>query len=165
MTTGGARPNQFKVILSFPSELISNGPDLSNKAQFTCKAASLPSSNVQDIQVLFRGRQVHFAGERIFSPWQVSVYTDNDFSLRAAFEEWTHRVQNRDATNGVIEPAVYQVDLEVHQEDRNNNVLRKYKFIDAYPTAVGAIQLDFDNGNQVEMFDIEFMYNYWILID
>ena len=163
MLQGGARPNQFKVILSFPS-FITNGPALADKAQFICKAASIPASTVENVQVQYRGRPVNFAGERSFAPWTVSVYTDNDMQLRQAFEQWSNTVQNLDTTNGVIEPAQYQVDLEVHQQDRADNDIRNYKFIDAYPVEVGGVMLDFDAANQIEIFDVTFQYNYWINI-
>ena len=39
--------------------------------------------------------------------------------------------------------------------------IKSYKFIDAMPTNIGAIQLDFDQQNQIEQFDVEFTYNYF----
>jgi hypothetical protein len=159
MTKGGARPNQFRVGLTFPSFV--GGAAAGTVAQFLCKAASLPASTIEDIPLQYRGRAVHFAGERTFQPWSISVYTDNDFVIRNAIEKWAHGVQEVNTTNGKIAPKDYQVDLFVYQLERGGSVVKSYKFTDAYPIEVGTIMLDFDQTNAVEVFDVTFQYNYW----
>ena len=51
--------------------------------------------------------------------------------------------------------------MNVFQLDRSGAIIKSYKFIDAMPTNIGAIQLDFDQQNQIEQFDVEFTYNYF----
>ena len=165
MQTGGARPNQFRVELTFPAFVGSQGAVAGQAAQFMCKASQLPASTVGDITAYFRGRPVHFAGEREFQPWSVSIFNDNNFLIRNAMEIWSDRVLNYDATNGIIAPTAYQVDMSVYQLDRNDNIVKSYRFYDVYPTTVGPIQLDFEANNQIEIFDVEFVYNYFIASD
>jgi hypothetical protein len=160
MLGGGARPNQFRVELSFPS-YVTGGIVAGQQAQFLCKAAQLPASTVEDINVLYRGRPVHFAGERTFQPWSITVYTDTSFNIRNAIEQWQAGIQNYAATTGRTNPRDYQVDLNVHQLDRNGASVKIYKFTDAYPTNIGAIALDYEQQNQIETFDIEFTYNFF----
>ena len=76
LSGGGARPNQFSAHLFFPIWVPT--PYLSNDASFLCKAASLPGSYITPIELLYRGRQVHMAGERTFQPWTVTIYNDVD---------------------------------------------------------------------------------------
>jgi hypothetical protein len=158
---GGARANQFRVELSFPS-YVSAGPVIGVRAQFMCKAASLPASTIENIPLQYRGRAVNIAGERTFAPWTVSIYNDVDFGIRNAMEQWSNGIQQLSSTNGRTNPRDYQVDLQVHQLDRNGAIVKTYKFIDAYPIEVGAIGLDFDQANTVETFDVTFQYNYWM---
>lgn len=160
MIGGGARANQFRVELAFPT-YVSAGPIVGIKSQFLCKAAQLPASTVEDVPVQYRGRAIHFAGERTFAPWTITVYNDTDFGIRNAMEQWSNGVQNLNATTGRTNPRDYQVDLLVHQLDRNGAIVKTYKFVDAYPTEVGAIALDFDTANAIETFDTTFTYNYW----
>jgi len=160
MTGGGARPNQFRVELGFPS-FVSTGAVVGLKAMFLCKAAQLPASTVEDIAVQYRGRPIHFAGERTFAPWTITVYNDTDFAIRNALEVWSNGVQNLSSTNGITNPRDYQSDMNVNQLDRNGAVVKSYKFIDAYPVEIGAIALDYETGNQIETFDVTFQYNYW----
>jgi hypothetical protein len=160
MIGGGARPNQFRVELSFPS-YVTLGVVAGQRAQFLCKGAQLPASTIENIPVLFRGRPVNFAGERVFQPWTVTIYNDTTFGIRNALEQWQSGVQNYDTTNGRVNPTEYQVDLNVHQLDRNGAIIKSYKFVDAYPTAVSQIALDYETQNAIEQFDVEFTYNYF----
>ena len=165
MATGGARPNQFTVELTFPSIVGGVGVAAGQTAQFLCRSTTLPQSIIGDITAYFRGRPVHFAGEREFQPWSVTVYSDNNFVIRNAMERWSDLVLNYDATNGIVSPSEYQMDMHVHQLDRNDNVVKSYTFYDAYPVTVGQITLDFESNNQIETFDVEFQYNYFIASD
>ena len=110
---------------------------------------------------MYRGRPVNFAGERTFQPWQISVYNDNDFIVRKAFEEWAYKISNSDQTSGILEPTKYQADLNVVQLDRNEKQLATYVFKDAYPVAVDGIALSWDSNNQIQEYSVTFQYNYW----
>lgn len=157
---GGARANQFFVQLAFP-QYVAAGPALSAKGQFVCKGAQLPASTIDNTPVNFRGRQVNLAGERTFAPWTVTILNDNDFALRNAFETWQNGINDVANNTGRLSPAAYQVDLDVYQLDRNGTPVKHYKFINAYPTDVSAIELNFDTNNQIEEFTVTFQYNYW----
>jgi len=161
MQGGGARPNQFRVELTFPAFIGSIATAAGNAAQFLCRTAILPASTMEDITAAYRGRPVHFAGERTFQPWTVGVYNDTNFLIRNTMERWHNGVLSYTATNGIQRPGDYQVDMSVYQLDRNDRVIKTYKFFDAYPTSVGQIALDFETNNQIEIFDVEFTYNYF----
>lgn len=161
MIGGGARANQFRVELAFPS-YVQAGALVGLNSQFLCKAAQLPQSTLENVQVFYRGRPVNFAGERSFQPWTITVYNDTTFTIRNAMERWSDGVLNHGQTNGRVNPRDYQVDLLVHQLDRNGATVKTYKFVDAYPTNIGAITLDYEANNQLETFEVEFTYNYWM---
>jgi hypothetical protein len=131
------------------------------RAQFLCKAAQLPASTIETLPVLYRGRPVNFAGERTFQPWTVTVYNDTTFGIRNALEQWQSGIQNYNTTNGRTNPTDYQVDLSVHQLDRNGAIIKSYKFVDAFPTTISAIGLDYEQQNAIEQFDVEFQYNFF----
>jgi hypothetical protein len=160
MIGGGARPNQFRVELTFPS-FVTLGVIAGQRAQFLCRAASLPASTIETISIPYRGRPVNFAGERSFQPWTVSIYNDTTFNIRNALEQWQSGIQQYNTTNGRTNPTDYQVDLSVHQLDRNGATIKSYKFTDAFPTNIGAITLDYEQQNAIEQFDVEFVYNFF----
>jgi hypothetical protein len=162
MQGGGARPNQFVVELTFPAFVGTIGNNAAQAASFLCRASSLPASQQEDIQLSYRGRPVHFAGERSFAPWSISVYNETNFLIRNMFEIWQNGMLEYATTNGIMRPMDYQVDMAVYQLDRNDRVIKGYTFYDAYPTNVSSIALDFEQNNTVEQFDVDFVYNYFV---
>ena len=160
LTGGGARANQFRVSL-IPPALVSGAANAARALEFLCKSASLPSSDVGDIEVFYRGRPVHVAGERTFQPWVITVYNDTDFAIRDAFESWSHLIVNYNATDGHPTPLEYQVDATVFQLDRNGNTLKSYTFHDMWPVSVSQIDLGYDANQQIEEFQVQLQYNYF----
>lgn len=161
MKQGGARSNSFKCIITPPTGLVYGASTAGAKIEFMAKSATLPESQLAPIEVMYRGRPVNFAGERSFSPWTITLYNDNDFIVRNAFENWVNEISRAESTNGVLAPSDYQVDMEVYQLDRNDTELKKYIFRDAFPTNVSDIQLSWDANNQIQEYSVTFYYNYW----
>ena len=160
MTGGGARPNQFRVDLQFPS-YVTGGRVAAVQGQFLCKAAQLPASTLENLPIQYRGRAVNFAAERTFAPWTITVYNDTNFGIRNAIERWQTGIQEYATTEGRTNPADYQADLLVTQLDRNGASVKTYKFVDAFPLSIGIVQLDYDTTNAIETFDVEWQYNFF----
>lgn len=160
MIQGGFRPNQFQCAIVFPA-IVPNGGPAGQKTQFLAKSSQLPSSTISSVPVSYRGRPVKFAGEREFQPWTIEVYTDTDFMVRNAFEAWIDTMQKASSTNGQLLPSTYQSDLYVQALDRNDRIIKTYKFIDAFPTEVGSIALDWGTNNEIGTFSVTFDYNYF----
>ena len=161
MQGGGSRSSQYRVDLTFPAFVGASASAAGPAAQILCRATSLPATTVEDITAMYRGRPVHFAGERVFQPWTVTMYNDTNFVIRNAMEKWSNGALNYSATNGIMRPADYQVDMAVHQLDRNDRIIKTYKFYDSYPTDISAIALSYDDNNTIETFDITFVFNYF----
>jgi hypothetical protein len=129
------------------------------------KAASLPASIIQPIDVPFRGRIAKIAGERQFANWNVTVINDNDFLARNALEQWSNGILNHSQTNGRLAPTDYSLDLYVAQLDRNDKEIKKYKFVNCFPQQISEIGLDFGNTATIEEFQVEFSIDYWEVMD
>lgn len=154
---GGARPNQFFTQLSFPT-FVTLAPDAAAAAPFLVTAASLPGSIVNPAVLMYRGREVKLAGERVFNPWTVNIINSNDFSLRNAFEQWSNAINDFQNNGGVIHPAEYMRDMSVTQMDRNNNPLKTYSIRDAFPIDISEVQLDFGANDQISQFSVTFAF-------
>ena len=173
---GIARPNLFEVVLATPDGVVdTNVNDFGIKSRFLVKAAALPASNIAPISVPFRGRTLKIAGDRTFDAWTVRVINDEDFQLRTAFERWANVISKLDDATGVTNPSSYMTDAYVTQLGRGaerfstsnsggeSSVLRTYKFFDIFPTQIGAIELSYDNGDQLEEFDVTFDVQYFTI--
>ena len=177
---GGARPNLFKVQLAPPEDLSVRGNQAFKDFEFLCKAASLPASNIANIDVPFRGRIFKVAGDRTVENWTVTVINDEDFVYRTAFEDWMQRISRLENNVGVTNPNAYMADAEVIQlgkghtlgqddvsgKKNNSQVqysdkprvasLARYKFQDIWPVNISAIDLSYENSDQIEEFTVEF---------
>jgi hypothetical protein len=176
---GGARPNLFECELSFPAGL---GIVTDDDYRFMIKAASLPASNINVIDIPFRGRNLKIAGDRTFDPWSITVINDTNFKIRDAFEQWMNFMNRHDDNAGVITPAAYQTEMKVHQLGRgviapsssagalpstsdSIPVLKSYRFYGCFPTAVSAIELSYDSADSIEEFSVDLQVQWYDSLD
>ena len=159
LSGGGARPNQFKVVMPFPG-YAQVGGEIEDLA-FLCTATSLPAMDIGQITVPFRGRQIKIAGDRTIAAWSITVLNDTDFKLRNAFERWQNGINNMSDNEGLTNPADYQVDAFVDQLDRNGATIKSYTLRGAHPTTIAAIPLAYDTNNAIETFEVTFSYQYF----
>ena len=160
LTGGGARPNLFEVELAFPNAVAIEN-DVLQKARFLVKAAALPSSTINPIEIPFRGRILKIAGDRTFETWTITVINDVDFVIRSAFEKWMNIINKLDDATGLQNPDEYQKDAMVHQLDRDGGILRSYKFWDIFPTNLSTIDLSYETTDTLEEFTVEMQVHFW----
>lgn len=159
LVTGIVRPNTFQVDLTFPG-YVNNAQTAAALGQFHCKSATLPERTIDPVPVFYRGRSINVAGETSFQPWTIAVYNEN-FQIRNAFEEWMNGINNLGDNTGIVAPAAYTSDLFVTQMDRAGSPLKQFKMLNAFPIQVSPIELDFEANNQVEIFTVTFVYDYY----
>ena len=154
---GGARPNLFRATVNFPAYA---GGDV-ELTSFMCKAAQLPASVMNVIEVPFRGRQLKIAGDRTFEAWSPTIINDTGFEVRNALEKWMNGINGHSANTGITNPVGYQADLLVEQLDKDGSVLKTYNFRGCFPTNLSAIELSYDTVDTLEEFTAEFQVQYW----
>ena len=148
------------------------------------KTAQIPASSLGVIEVPYRGRMLKVAGDRTFEPWSVTVINDGEFNIRKAFEKWSRGI-NAHTENvcqlgyGADGGESYCRDMTVYQLSRDGqkpsktpsniespgvdglDVVRAYRFYDAWPSSLSAIDLSYESNDQIEEFTVDFQYNYF----
>jgi hypothetical protein len=179
MSGGGARPNLFECEINFPSAAFTNDGDansLSEKTRFLVKAASLPGSTINVIDIPFRGRNLKIAGDRTFDPWTITVINDVDFKVRNAFERWMNYMNKHEDNSGELNPVNYQKDMKVYQLGKAGvdvnmstnsamNILKSYAFYGTFPTSISAIDLSYDQADTIEEFTVDLQVQWWDALD
>ena len=180
LVSGGARPNLFEVEMDFPSGVgIFDGEIDNTTYRMMIKGAQLPASNIAEVIVPFRGRQLKVAGDRRFDPWTITVLNDGDFKLREAFERWSNYIIKVSDGSGTINPTDYFADWRVNQLGRASTelatrgdqsgatlpVLRRYNMKGCWPSAVGGIELSYDTADTVEEFQVTLQVQWWEAYD
>ena len=154
---GGARPNLFRVIVNFPLYV----GESSEAASFLCKAATIPDSTIEKIDVPFRGRTLPVPGNRVFQPWQITVYNGEDFKVHDAFLNWQDGINGIDTNLSNVPQELWYSDCVVQQLNRSNEVIKTFGIRAAWPGAVGAITLGYDNGTAIEEFTVDLHMLQW----
>ena len=183
---GGARPNLFECVIKFPELLdaklsTAEQSAIKEDTRFMIKAANLPASNVNVIDVPFRGRNLKVAGDRTFDVWTITVINDVDFNIRTAFEKWMNMINKHDDNSGITRPGQYQTDAYVYQLGRNEGasaqpqkiptggsqipVLKSYRFYGVFPTNVSSIELSYDQADTIEEFTVDLQVQWWDALD
>ena len=160
---GGARPNQFEVILSFPT-LVGAVSDVN----ILVTGAAMPASTVNPAIIQYRGREVKFAGERIFDPWTITIANDTKQSLRQPFEAWLDAMNQKDDNSALaLNPADYYRDITVKHLDRNDEALPGgiIELEDAFPINMSEIALQYAQNDIIEEFTVTFQYQSYRVIN
>ena len=164
----GARPTLFDVTIpNWPGAL----GGASQSLTLLAKAASLPQSSIQEVEVGYFGRKIKLVGDRVYPNWVITVYNDEDFLIRNSLLNWHEQmnstVENLETPVGTqIAPSDYKKEIIVTQYSKggmeNQGMpIYKCKLFGAFPVNISPITLDYDATNQIEMFDVEFAYDYW----
>lgn len=179
MTGGGSRPNLFECEINFPTAAFTGDADsnsLSEKTRFLVKAASLPGSTINVIDIPFRGRNLKIAGDRTFDPWTITIINDTDFKIRNAFERWMNYMNKHEDNSGELNPVNYQKNMKVYQLGKASvdtsmasndkmNILKTYEFYGTFPTAISAIDLSYDSADTIEEFTVDLQVQWWDALD
>lgn len=159
---GGLRPNLYKVILTFPTEV--GGQQAATKISFSCKATTIPASQIGVVNAPYMGRVAKFAGDRTFDDWNITVMLDTDMVSREAFEKWSDLV-NGHVSNVAIpgwgNPSNYMASAEVYLLDREGKTIQTYTIEGTFPINVGEIQLAWDSNDQLAELPVTLAVQYW----
>ncbi len=160
---GGARPNRYEVILSFPSA-VPFATDAANKIKFTCKTAAIPASNMGVIDVPYKGRNAKVPGDKVWDDWNVTILLDNDYLGRGVFESWHNLIlgfNSNVASNGFMNPANAFANATVNLLDRHDQIRRSYRVEGMFPTLVGEVTLGYDQNDMISEQPVTFAINGW----
>jgi len=160
LTGGGARPTLFQVELTPP---FATQTGVTEKFTFTCRATQVPAAVVEPITVGYWGRQIKLLGDRTFPDWSVSVLNDEDYSVRNMFEQWSNLMNTFVSNLKQLPGNSYKAsDAVVTQYSKDGEVIKQYKFVGIFPVTVNPMELSWDTTNQIQTFDVNFAYDYWV---
>ena len=171
LAQGGARPSLFKVKLSYPSPITTPQIGTFNSSELLVKSTTIPSSTLGTYEVFYHGKSIKVAGDRTFDTWDTTIINDEDFGIRQAIEGWMelisdHKLNTRDtqiSSSKEGENADYKQDMIVKQFGKDGEVIRKYQFVGAFPTALSTINLDWGT-QDIEEFTCTWTYDRWTTI-
>lgn len=150
--TIGARANLFKVTI----------PELGDKVEFLCKAASLPGKTINPIEVKYLNNTIKVAGDATFEDWTVTILNDEDNAIRKKVIDWMEKIKANAETKGDPNSSYFK-DAEVQgiKRDGSPNGDAYFKFKNLWPSAMDAVELSFDTSDTIQEFGVTFSYSHW----
>jgi len=164
---GGTRQNRFLVSGSIGGRGTTKFSDFT-KNQIHVRAASLPASTISVIPVNWRGRTVNYPGDRVYSPWQITVLDDKPKGkerLFEAFHAWSNEINDHgtNVSKSLDLKNHFSTDWSVSHLDTNGNTTNKRNFIlkNCWPITIGEISLDMGADNTLVSFAVGIAYSHF----
>lgn len=178
-----ARSHLFRCLIT-PSGLINSSLSIFTEAfgigtgetrSYLCKIATIPELVVETGEVYYFTRAVKYPTRRRYTPLTLTFFNTTDYTLRKAFEKWSHVLLNPSENTGFLGFAGSQrstegtATIQVQHYDgtslsstRKPNLIRDYTFYQAYPSSIGPLMFSYDNDTEIQTFDVTMEYNYFV---
>lgn len=166
LTLGGARPTLFQVTMGAPPGVATIQNDFAD-LPFMVTSTTLPGSSLGFVEVPYFGRKIRLSGDRTFEPWTVTIINDEDFKIRHGMERWHHTMNNlASGVSGLpnASPGQYKADASVIQYGKKGDPLRTYKFEGLFPIAISTIDVNWNDTDAIEYFQVTFQYD-WFTVE
>jgi hypothetical protein len=165
----GSRSNLFKAELTIPT-VITAELDTTTQSfdghDVLCKSAAIPAMTVGIIEVPFRGRRAKIPGDRTWTDWTATFYSDSAHSLRSAFIAWSNYIRTLDETEASLGNfGDYYGTVGLTHLKSDGTASRVYTLEQVFPSDVSAIDLSYDTTDAIEEFTVTFQYHYMTFAD
>lgn len=123
--------------------------------EYFCTSATVPSVNLTGAPLPFHGFQNAMPGDRLeFAPFDMRFQLSENMENYIELFNWMTQNQSQDV------PTKSDVILTIL--DSKNNSSNRIRYIDAFPTAIGSLQLITQNTDvEYLTLDASFYYNYF----
>ena len=165
---GFSRPSRYEVLI-IPPRGSNNNPisdDISDneiirKTSLACESISFPGRNIDtttDTNIYGPTREI--ASGFSFAEVSATFRCSSDMREKLYFESW-----QRQSFNAQTWSMQYYEDyigaVQIYQLDEKDN--RKYgvELVEAFPKTIGAMTLDYSNGNEIHKLPVTFSYRWW----
>jgi hypothetical protein len=160
---GIQRPNLFTVAGDIGDTA------LGETDSFFIRAASLPSMEIGEIVLPYKGRQLKVPGDRTFGDWDITIISDENMDLYDAFQSWHEKMgastvsnlgDSTSAGRAFVGDAGYK-NWKVATLDRNGEQTNQYEIVGCWPKSVGAIEVGADTNDALAEFTVTLTYQYF----
>ena len=162
LKAGGALASLFEAELT-----TTKGPQQASAIsdfKFLCKSATLPGDTIETATVTYMGRGINIPSNRAAVQWTTTVYNDEGMGIRNNIESWMEKLNSHKSNvrdSGMSQIQSYTGTLKVKTFEKAGTVIPKsYEFIDAWPSAIGEITVDWET-NDIQTYDITWEFSYW----
>lgn len=128
---------------------------------YLVQSTTLPAQSIEPITTNWQGNEYKIGGTNTFSDFTITFKSDTDQDLRTKFLQWVKAVHDP-VSNKHGKPNEYFGQVDLTQIDVNGEKVMSYSLINAWPSGVGEISLDYSN-KEISTFDVTFTYQYHVV--
>lgn len=165
---GFAKPNRFQVAFLPPTGKI-NVSNLdfststidkmsSGRLLIGCQRAQWPSLGFMTSEFKTKGPPTQLPYEQVFEEVNLSFLSDRFHYNHSIFKEWMELIYDP-VTKQIEFYENYTADLEIFQLDITGILVNRVMLQNAYPKTVSEMDLAFDNNDELQTFDVSFVYD------
>jgi len=150
-----AKTNLYKLIIKGEGGAVV--PELEG-FNIRAKGAQLPTSDINIVEIPYKGRKVKIPGERTFAEWTVTIMETAEMGVRKAFERWIS-VMDAEDTIQRNTAALCTIDCILLKPD-NQTPSMTYTLFGAFPSSIASVDLTFDEQTAPLEYSVTFQYSY-----
>jgi len=154
-----AKPNRFEVIITVPPSI---GVDTNYGRQLAlrCESADLPSRSLSLVDQKFGSNPIErHAINSYYGASTLNFIVSGDMSERIFFDNWLEYINPTDTFN-LNYRDTYVTPITINQYDNQNNLVYAIELVDAFPTSVNQLDLDWSQDGHLKL-AINIEYRYW----
>lgn len=155
-----SRPNRFDVFIPIPNALIPYYSGGARQLSFRCEQAELPSRTLATADKKIGSVPVQrFPYLSTYNDITLTFLVGGDMSEKLFFDAWLNIINPTSNFNFNYKKD-YCTDIVIRQYDLSNKLTYSVTLIDAFPTIVNQLDLDWSNDG-VHKLSVVFPYTYW----
>jgi hypothetical protein len=165
--TGISRPSRFEIVIGQPvasDTAQQNNFAYAYNASLMCEMSQLPGISINTKQFRIQGPAyqrpvgMEFNGDSI----AMTFYVDKDLKIKKFFENWVYSIVNPNSFN-VKYQQEYVVPIKIFQLNEKDVRTYTVSLIDAFPKAIGQLDLNSGASNQIHRLTVIFTYRQWMV--
>lgn len=131
------------------------------KVSVRAKSAKFPKQAVNTSDIKFKGRTFKVPTNRNEDQSiSIEFYNDVDYGIYTIHAIWLEIMRTTETNVGVDFQSLLGR-IKVVQTDTYGNILKAFEFINAFPTSLDEMQLNWDNEN-IQTFKVNYNYHYFL---
>ena len=152
-----ASPAYFRVL--FTGAIVD--PDGVNLLSLLCNQAQMPGRLLSTNEYTTHGpiRKVPYSS--IYDDLVFGFYCTEGMDVKRLFQDWMSYIQDNSSTNEFSYFDDYTTDIIIEQLNANGDTIYSCKLIDAYPTMVAPLDLNWSSQNAFHNLQVTIAYRYW----
>lgn len=156
---GFARQARFEVTFASPNLFDTVDVQRKNELQFRCETAQLPSRTIMTTEQKIYGYTEKYPYATSYDDITLNFFVSDDMQEKKLFDDWLNYVHPKSTYNMRFKNQ-YETTITIKQYDTENKETHTVKLLEAYPIAVGELELNWAS-ESIHILPVVFAYSRW----